>query len=135
MIGHKSLVELAKVCPKSIDELKKCSTVGKRIVEKYGKGLIRAAQQGERKPPESPPHHPRPENAVLDRMDTLREWRKGYGRSLGVPSDVILPRDVLNRIAWENPHDLHDLEGTMQDVPHRFKRFGPEIMRALKIGE
>jgi ribonuclease D len=135
VIGHKTLVELAQTCPKSIDKLKKCSTVNNRIVEKYGQGLLQAVLQGENNPPEHHPHPPRPENDVLDRMDALREWRKNYGHSLGVPSDVILPRDVLNRIAWEDPHNLQELGLQMRDIPHRFSRFGADIIRILKKGE
>jgi ribonuclease D len=135
VIRHKTLVEIAQTCPESFEMLKKCPYISQRIVERYGKGLIQAVQQGEKNSPEHPPHHPRPENAVLERMDALREWRKGYGHSLGVPSDVILPRDVLNRIAWENPQNLEELEGHMHDVPHRFNRFGADIIRILEKGE
>jgi len=134
VIGHKTLVELAQAIPETINELKKCPTVSKRIIEKYGEGLIHAVKQGEKEPPECPPHHPRPEDAVLERMDALREWRKSYGHSLGVPSDVILPRDVLNRIAWQNPKNLNELALPMEDVPYRFQRFGPDIIKTLKIG-
>jgi ribonuclease D len=135
VIGHKTLVQLAQTCPKSIDKLRKCSTISNRIVDKYGEGLMQAIHQGDKSPPEYVPHHPRPENAVLERMDALREWRKGFGHSLGVPSDVILPRDVLNRIAWENPHNLQELEEHMRDVPRRFHRFGVDIFRILTKGE
>ncbi|MFN2302632.1 MAG: ribonuclease D [Anaerolineales bacterium] len=134
VIGHKTLVELAQAIPETINELKKCPTVSKRIIEKYGEGLIHAVKQGEKEPPECPPHHPRPEDAVLERMDALREWRKSYGHSLNVPSDVILPRDVLNRIAWQNPKNLNELALPMEDVPYRFQRFGPDIIKTLKIG-
>jgi len=39
---------------------------------------------------------------------------------------------VLNRIAWANPLDMQALKDQMQDLPHRFDRFGHEIMNVLQ---
>jgi ribonuclease D len=61
----------------------------------------------------------------------LQDWRKQTGQRLGVPSDVVLPRDVLNRVAWGNPADLAKLEVHMHDVPYRFQRFGQAILAAI----
>jgi hypothetical protein len=68
-------------------------------------------------------------------MDALQEWRKFTGQHLGVPSDVVLPRDVLTRIAWEHPAGMQDLEAQMQDVPYRFSRFGNEILNIVQNGD
>jgi ribonuclease D len=54
---------------------------------------------------------------------------------MGVPSNVVLPRDVLNRIAWENPKNLEELEQQMQDVPYRFDRFGQAILEVAQNGD
>jgi hypothetical protein len=53
------------------------------------------------------------------------------GESLGVPSDVILPREVLETIAQANPRQMDELAELMGDLPHRFEKFGPKIMRVL----
>jgi len=135
IISHQALVEIAQSPPKYQGELIKLPLLSERLVSRYGKGLMQAVQNGKNAPPEYPPHHKRPENSVLDRIEVLREWRKLTGRDLGVPSDVVLPRDVLNRIAWANPEDLEILENHMRDVPYRFGRFGNKIMSALQKGD
>jgi hypothetical protein len=48
-----------------------------------------------------------------------------------VPSDVILPREVLETIAQANPRQMDELAELMGDLPHRFEKFGPKIMRVL----
>lgn len=132
VISHQAVVETAQKSPRDREELFNISTLSNRLAKRYAKGLIEAVKAGKQAPPEFPPHHERPENAVLDRIDALREWRKLTGRDLGVPSDVILPRDVLNRMARANPQNMNQLQIQMGDLPHRFKRFGQEILIILR---
>lgn len=134
VISHQALVEIAEACPTRQKELARLSSLGDRVATRYGSKIIHAVKQGKKSPPERPPHHKRPADAVLERIDALREWRKITGRDLGVPSDVVLPRDVLNRIAWKDPQDLEVLEKQMQDVPYRFRRFGDEILKISQNG-
>jgi len=135
ILSHQALVDIASQAPESLEALKKLPSLNYRLVDRYGRGLINAVQEGEKAPPEIPPHNNRPKEAVLDRMDALREWRKTAGRDIGVPSDVILPKDVLNRIARENPKNVQSLQKVMEDVPYRYQHFADEIMKTLKQGE
>lgn len=134
VISHGALVDIAASSPKHLDELLQLPAMSDRLVKRYGKGLMKAIQEGRNAPPEYPPHYKRPQNSILDRIDALSEWRKLTGRDLGVPSDVILPRDVLTRIAWANPGDLITLNAEMQDVPYRYNRFGHEILSIVTKG-
>ncbi|MFW5713481.1 MAG: ribonuclease D [Brevefilum sp.] len=131
IMSHQAVVEIAENAPRNREELLSLSALSSRLAKRYAKGLVEAVQEGKKAPPEYPPHHERPSKDVLDRIDALREWRKLTGRDLNVPSDVILPRDVLNRIAHANPKNLEQLEIQMQDIPYRFNRFGHEIMRVI----
>lgn len=135
VISHQALVELAEVCPKNHADLLKLSVLHENQAKRYDRGLLEAIRVGKQAPPAYPPNHTRPHNSVLHRIDALQEWRKYTGRDLGVPSDVVLPRDVLNRIAWGNPGDITELQVQMQDVPYRFNRFGQDILTLLTHGE
>ncbi|MDY6866326.1 MAG: HRDC domain-containing protein [Chloroflexota bacterium] len=135
ILSHQALVEIARLCPKNKNELSKVSKLSRRLAGRYGGQLIKAVQEGKNNPPIHPPHHKRPADSVLDRIDALRKWRKLTGREMGVPSNVVLPRDVLNRIAWENPKNLEELEQQMQDVPYRFDRFGQAILEVAQNGD
>ena len=131
VLSHQALVNIAKQTPEDLESLSETSSLNQRLVKRYGKGLIQAIHEGEKAPPEFRPHNGRPEEAVLNRINSLREWRKQTGQDMGVPSDVVLPKDVLNRIAWGNPHTKNELKKHMQDVPYRYERFGDEIMSNL----
>ena len=135
VISQQALVEIAQACPTRQQDLIKISSLSTRLANRYGRGLIEAVRNGQQAPPEYPPKHHRPHNAVLERIDALRDWRKRSGHHLGVSSDVVLPRDVLNRIAWQDPKTPQNLHKLMQDVPYRFKRFGAQIMHTLGKGD
>ncbi len=134
VLSHQALVEIAKACPRNKNELFQVPKLSDRLAKRYGGPLIKAVKEGREHTPIHPPHHKRPADAVLDRIDSLREWRKLTGRDMGVPSDVVLPRDVLNRIAWANPQNMAELEQQMQDVPYRFNHFGEKILKVAQNG-
>lgn len=134
VISHLALVDIAQKLPRNAMELASLSSINQRLVNRYGKGLMRAIHEGKNAMPEIPPRYERPKEALLQRMEVLRDWRKLKGRDFGVPSDVVLPKDVLNRIARGNPKNLRELEKIMQDVPYRYHRFGNEIFTKLNVG-
>jgi ribonuclease D len=131
VLSHQTLVNIAQQLPENLESLADTSSLNQRLVRRYGKGLIQAIREGEKAPLEFRPHNGRPEEAVLNRINLLREWRKQAGQDMGVPSDVVLPKDVLNRIAWGNPQNKNELKKHMQDVPYRYERFGDEILNNL----
>ena len=70
----------------------------------------------------------RPANGILSRRERLKTWRKNLGCEMDVPSDVILPRDVLETIAEVGPRNDAELEALMKDLPARYHRFGKKIL-------
>ena len=76
--------------------------------------------------------HKKPDKKLLARKDMLSDWRKQKGERLGVPSDVILPREMMLQIVEENPRSLEDLEKIMSGAPFRFDAYGKEIISKLE---
>ena len=74
----------------------------------------------------------RPDNDYLQRLELLRAWRKKAGQSMGVESDVILPRDVMEAIAAANPRNLSELAPLMIDLPYRLSIHSEQILKAIK---
>ena len=70
----------------------------------------------------------RPPNGILSRKERLKTWRKEKGISVDVPSDVILPRDIMETIAETGPGTEAELQSLMKECPARFRRFGSEIL-------
>lgn len=131
VLSNQTLLELAQVMPRKRSELNQIFGLSPKLIDRYGQGLLSAVERGIVGPPAYRPQSTRPSDAVLWRIDTLRNWRKLTGREIGVESDVILPRDVLEVIAERNPANLEELSEIMVDIPWRFHRFGQQILDVL----
>jgi ribonuclease D len=79
----------------------------------------------------SRPRTSRPNQAFLDRLNFLSEWRKTTGLKIGVESDIILPKNWMHLIAERNPKNLNDLAALMPHSPWRLEQFGEEILKVL----
>jgi len=132
VMSNDVMVLVARNCPRDRKHLAEIPGMSSRMMERYAEGMLEAIQRGLKADPPPPrPHHPRPEQAYLDRLDGLKEWRKQIGKRMGVESDIILPRDVLEEIAAQDPQDLKSLRNIMAAVPWRFERFGNDILSLL----
>ena len=54
---------------------------------------------------------------------------------MGVGSDVILPKDIMESIVAANPQSPQELQLLMTEVPWRFNRFGDQILKTLQTGK
>jgi len=128
VLSNQVLVDIALANPGSLVELEQSGLLSRRQLERHAAGIMDALREGNQKtPPHRPPNH-RPPEHVLERIERLKNWRKETGRSLGVESDVVLPRDLLEEIAFTNPSSLSHLKEIMQPYPWRFENFGARIL-------
>jgi ribonuclease D len=135
VLGNKDLLEVAKTCPQTREELYSLTNISANQIERHAEGLLQAVQRGLHAKTLYRPSNPRPDEQFLNRLDTLRNWRKLTGHNLGVESDVILPREILELIAQNNPKRLEDLAAIMKPAPWRFERFGGQILKLLQQQE
>jgi ribonuclease D len=134
VLSDQTLVEVARNEPSNLDELSGLEGMNKRQLRRYGAGLLQAVRQGHENGPLYPPHNPRPDESFLERLDALREWRKYTARKRGVPSDVVLPRDLMIALAERAPDGMEELEEVLSDVPWRVEHFGQAILYLLSDG-
>jgi len=132
VISDKTLLAVAEACPRTEAGLQEVAHLSRKQYERHAEGLLKAVREGLAAKPAHPPRSPRPDDDFLARLDALRSWRKETGKELQVKSDVILPRDVMNKIASKNPGSEDDLAKIMAEIPWRFDRFGGQIMEELK---
>lgn len=132
VLSNSALVELALASPQNRTELMEIHSISPRLLERHAEGLLRAIHDGQQAAPLPRPrrNHHRDED-LSNRLDVLRAWRKESGQRLKVESDVILPRDVMQAIAENNPGNLESLGKIMESVPYRFGKFGAEILTAI----
>ena len=131
IMGDDTLLIIALKCPKKIDELSSISGMTQSQVRRHGESILRLVRAGLRAKPIYPEHPPRPSEPYLSRVDQLRSWRKRTAAKMGVQSDVILPRNIMHRLAQNNPQCSEDLASLLKDVPWRMEHFGLQILEAM----
>jgi ribonuclease D len=103
-----------------------------RIRARHAENLLSAIRMGMKTPLVELIRSPRPDYQFLRRLEKLKDWRKRTAQQMGVLSDVILPRDLLELIASRNPASLKELSQLMQTIPWRFTSYGEEIQQVIK---
>jgi ribonuclease D len=131
VISDATLLAIAERAPHDLQALGQLPGMSRRQVERHGKALLAVVQRGLDADPVYPPRSPRPSEAFLGRVEALRRWRKDTAEQMGVKSDVILPRDLMNAIAEQNPRGMEDLKMVLEEVPWRLKNFGGQILKVL----
>lgn len=131
ILSNQTLLSLAQNMPRRRAELNNVFGLSPKLIDRFGAGLLDAVERGVVGPPAYRPVSQRPSDAVLGRLESLRNWRKITARELGVESDVILPREMVEMIAEDNPRSLEALGITMTDLPWRFNRFGEQILQVI----
>jgi ribonuclease D len=131
VISDHTLHAIALASPTTLEELKTLPGMTSHQVNRHGKLILQAVQRGLQAEPVHPPHSIRPNERFLVRLEALKQWRKLKARQLEVESDIILPRDLLHRLAAKNPQTAHALSDTLNDVPWRLDHYGEEILKVL----
>ena len=132
VMNDQTLVAIAAACPATLDELGALPGMSRGQVERHGAQLLQAVQRGLKARPLRPKRPPRPDEAYLERLERLRRWRKVTGEAMSVQSDVVLPRDLMEALARQNPVDDGVLAAVMASAPWRRQQFGEQILVLLK---
>jgi ribonuclease D len=131
VIGNSAIYAVANACPRSLEELKAITEISPKLMDRYAAGLLSAVNIGLRSEPIHLKTRRRPSQAYIDRLEALKNWRKKAARQMGVQSDIVLPRDILENIAGKNPKNMEELRIEMTEIPWRFNHFGDEIMELI----
>lgn len=132
VLNDRALLKLAQAEPDSIDALK-AAGLSERQIDRFGRAMLEAVQRGQTAPLVKPTEVERPSNAILNRLNKLKNWRKKKAEELGVESDIVLPRAYLFPLAEQNPRTLEALSAVMSDSPWRVEHFGAEILTSLGV--
>lgn len=135
VLSNDLLVAVCLANPQSLDELKELRGVTERMLQRHGQAMIEAVKRGNEGKPLFREPRQRPDEQYLKRVDMLKCWRKELGRRLGVESDVVLPREILEQIAAVNPRSTEELKNVMKAVPWRYSHFGRQIRNVLRTQE
>jgi ribonuclease D len=131
VMTDQTLMAIASQPPTSLEELRKLPGMSGGQVRRYGQKLLSCVERGSKAAPVHPPRPQRPDPRFSERLDALRDWRKSAAVQMGVPSDVVLPRDLMQDLACKNPRSQQELEQVMKSTPWRLEHFGSQILKAL----
>ena len=134
ILSNAALVNIVRSNPQNENVLRKLKGVGDGAVRRYGKTILQINKSWRsRKRIPMPQLQQRPANGLISRKERLKLWRKNTGLEMDVPSDIILPRDILDNIAEAGPQTEEELQQLMQECPARFRRFGNEILEICML--
>lgn len=132
VLSNDLLIALSQQAPHTLQELQQVPGISERLMKKHAEGLLSAVAKGENATPPVRHHRQRPDKAFLARLNSLHDWRKTEGKKRKVESDVILPRDYMEKIATQNPSNLDELKELMIHTPWRYEHFGAEIFQLIR---
>lgn len=132
VLSNDALLAIAQADPKHIEDLAGLPGLSSKLVVRHASGLLQAVERGRHAPPLVRPRTPRRSDALLNRLDWLRTWRKAAAAEMKVESDVVLPKDLMEALAEANPRNPEQLARVMAEYPWRLEHFGPQILKALK---
>ena len=121
------LLVMARNAPSTTEDLVKIGLTPRQI-ERWGTELLAAVARGVESPPVKRRQAPRPDDAMLRRLEKLKAWRKKTGEQMGVESDVILPRPYLLALAERGGHEV---KAILETSPSRLERYGSQIQKVL----
>ena len=135
IISNRSLLQIALAGPTNEQSLAELDGLSYRNIQRHKNWLVEAVRVGSRHTPVTRAAFSRRDNDMVDRLKQLHNWRKMTAQKMGVPSDIVLPRDIMQEIASQNPSKLEELRELMETIPWRFERFGKDLMRELQPNE
>ena len=131
VISDRILVEISRHCPFDLNELADVNGVHGWLLRKHAREILAAVSRGLKADPIEPARTGRPAPTYIARMDALHTWRKETARRMGVESDVVLPRDLMEAVVRENPKDEAALASILDETPWRLDQFGSRILDLL----
>ena len=137
VLGESTLVALAQDRPQSIDALRKIKGLSGRQVDRFGRELLEALRQGERRPVPRRPAAAKRSDSTLSaegrrRFDALRRWRTETAAARGVDPDIVFSNETLVQISAGRPDSVAALAAFPAIGRWKAKTYGPAVLKMLK---
>lgn len=133
VLSDRALIEVAQTQPRYIEELSLLPSLSKSQVQRLGSQLMQAVGAWRENPHKvSQRRIFRLSDAEMKRREALSVWRKQTAADEGLPSNAIISRELLERLAHLEFESIDELEQAMQYFPYRFERYGKAIFQALE---
>ncbi len=136
VLGTRQLVELARLAPNSLPGIKAIPGMAPRLVDRYGRVLLKAIDRGRSLAEEKLPRYPaairRPRDPAAEaRLKILKKYRARKAVELGMDPGIVINTALLEEIARHPPQGLEDLAGFSTLKNWQGRLLGPGILAAL----
>ncbi len=133
VLSNQVLLQIATTLPRTRYELLGVKGFTGRMADRHAEGLLRAVETGLQSPPIAHRQNgfQKPPEDYLNRIERLRNWRRNMGVKMKVESDVVLPRDMMEKIAAAAPKTMQELSAVMDELPWRYQHFGEQILNLI----
>ncbi len=133
IFGDNTLVDIAQAMPHSMGQLQQLNVLSPQQIKRYGIGLLNVIQRWLEDPGKLyRPSAQRMSDEVYERYEAIMDLRKTIAHREDVASNLILPRDIVEKLANHNFNTLEELKDLMADYPLRFKRYGEQLFAHLQ---
>src|SRR5215212_433160 len=130
VVDDEMLLTIARNLPEKDVDLAGIGLSAKQI-RLWGDDILAATRRGVEAPLVTREQIIRPNEAILKRLEKLKNWRKLVAKETGVESDVILPKIYLGLLAENPPKNMDELKSVMADSPWRFEQYGKQLLKLI----
>jgi ribonuclease D len=131
VFSNQQLLDLSISDVSTLEDISKVKGMSPGVLQRHGSNLLEAVQRGKDSKPIPKPRRTRLPVDYLQRIDRLKKWRKSAASEMKVESDVVLPRELMESIAYHHPGTTGDLSALMKDFPYRYRKYGQKILEIL----
>lgn len=136
VLGNKTLLSLAHICPGTFEELNKVEDFAPRLIERYGKPCLQAVDTAMQIDISELPNFPRSERpkrdaAVDNRLNKLKKWRQEKANQLELEAGILINNVALECIARHTPTTIGQMAQIGGLKNWQQKVLGEEILTTL----
>jgi ribonuclease D len=136
VFGNQGFLAIAQHAPEALQDLARLEGVFPRLVDRYGKQLLRLIAQAQSLPADQLPQFPRgvrrvKEPEVEKRLSNLKLWRTQKAAELKLDAGLLINNALLEELARSQPKELEHL-----DMLKNWQRkvLGEELLSVLSKG-
>jgi ribonuclease D len=132
ILTDQALVALAQARPQRFEEITGIDGFKDYHRRRYGRKIVRAIAKGLEAELPPPPSRPlRPPDAVLQRYEALRRWRKRIAAQRDVEPDVVISNAMLWTLAQRAPKSLRELDALDVLGSWKLRTYGKALLSVL----
>jgi ribonuclease D len=140
IVGNASVMKLVRYLPRTMKQLKKSTALSEKQVGMFGEDILKTISHALEIPEDQLPVYPRnkPPRLAPDvppRVKALKRWRNAKANLLNIEPAIVATKSVITSIAVKNPASVGELEAVDELKEWQKRRFGEEIIDALKIDD